>query len=265
MTRENKLAMVIGFGLLLFVGILVSDHLSARSAQINAPVDGTSFIQQASLPGGPRPATAPPVIFGGTLEPSEPEMPRGGEYPIAVGPVGGLDASGAPGLGMGAGLSVIPEQPATPAKRTHTVAKGEYPSDIAKKYYGKRSLGEKLAKHNGIDPSKLKIGMVFEIPPIEVLDPTAVPQQGDAPMGELARGAMDPVGFGQPTQLARETVPEAPRFRTVKVADGDTLYKIAERVLGDKNKWKELLAQNPGLKPENLKPGTELRYALANN
>ena len=30
MTRENKLALVIGFGLMLFVGILVSDHFSAQ-------------------------------------------------------------------------------------------------------------------------------------------------------------------------------------------------------------------------------------------
>ena len=30
MTRENKLALVIGFGLILFVGILVSDHFSAQ-------------------------------------------------------------------------------------------------------------------------------------------------------------------------------------------------------------------------------------------
>ena len=30
MTRENKLALVVGFGLMLFVGILVSDHFSAQ-------------------------------------------------------------------------------------------------------------------------------------------------------------------------------------------------------------------------------------------
>ena len=29
MTREHKLALVVGFGLILFVGILVSDHLAA--------------------------------------------------------------------------------------------------------------------------------------------------------------------------------------------------------------------------------------------
>lgn len=259
MTRENKLAMVIGFGLLLFVGILVSDHLSARTAQIATPVDGTSFIQQASLPGGQKPGTVPPMVFGGKLEPSDPQAPRDGEFPIAVGPVGGLDAVS----GTGAGWQ--PPAPPAPAKRTHTVAKGEYPSDIAKKYYGKRSLGEALAKHNGIEPSRLKIGMVFEIPPIEVLDPTAVPAQPSS-------DPMAPVDFGQPVNLAlqdgqpaRESVPEGPKYRTVKVASGDTLYAIAERVLGDKSKWKELVAQNPGVRPENLKPGTELRYALAGN
>ena len=37
MTREHKLAMVVGFGLLLFVGILVSDHFS--TAQRQGPPD----------------------------------------------------------------------------------------------------------------------------------------------------------------------------------------------------------------------------------
>ena len=31
MTRENKLALIIGFGLILVVGILVSDHFSPAS------------------------------------------------------------------------------------------------------------------------------------------------------------------------------------------------------------------------------------------
>ena len=31
MTRENKLALVVGFALIVFVGVLVSDHFSAAS------------------------------------------------------------------------------------------------------------------------------------------------------------------------------------------------------------------------------------------
>src|SRR5262245_53652325 len=33
MTRENKLALVVGFGLILFVGILISDHFSVVRSQ----------------------------------------------------------------------------------------------------------------------------------------------------------------------------------------------------------------------------------------
>ena len=39
MTRENKLALVIGFALIVFVGVLVSDHFSA--ARLNEPADLT--------------------------------------------------------------------------------------------------------------------------------------------------------------------------------------------------------------------------------
>jgi hypothetical protein len=42
MTRENKLALVVGFGLILFVGILISDHFSiVRNQQV---ADLTSVV-----------------------------------------------------------------------------------------------------------------------------------------------------------------------------------------------------------------------------
>ena len=36
MSRENKLALIIGFGLVLFVGVLVSDHLSANQRELTS-------------------------------------------------------------------------------------------------------------------------------------------------------------------------------------------------------------------------------------
>ena len=43
MTRENKLALVVGFGLILFVGILISDHFSTvrsqRAANLTRSID----------------------------------------------------------------------------------------------------------------------------------------------------------------------------------------------------------------------------------
>ena len=42
MTRENKLALVLGFGLLLLAGILVSDYLSAGNRVNEDPLIATS-------------------------------------------------------------------------------------------------------------------------------------------------------------------------------------------------------------------------------
>lgn len=36
MSRENKLALIIGFGLVLFIGVLISDHLSEANRQVTA-------------------------------------------------------------------------------------------------------------------------------------------------------------------------------------------------------------------------------------
>ena len=77
MTRENKLAIVIGFGLLLFVGILVSDHLSARNAQIaNPQTTPARFEPPQALPG------EKPRSFGTGPEASPPGRPSDGAFGI---------------------------------------------------------------------------------------------------------------------------------------------------------------------------------------
>lgn len=39
------------------------------------------------------------------------------------------------------------------------------------------------------------------------------------------------------------------------VKSGDTLYSIAAQQLGDKQRWREIAAANPGIKPDTLKVG----------
>ena len=56
---------------------------------------------------------------------------------------------------------------------------------------------------------------------------------------------------------------EQPKFGTVKVAEGDTLYRIAKRVYGDGSRWSEIAALNNLGDGKSLKPGRELKYALA--
>ena len=105
MTRENKLALVIGFGLMLFVGILVSDHFSAQR------FDPVSVAQKdpAPEPGAPTkldevaPGTLVagnnPVDLTGQGTSVLPEAPAGGEAPPVDGnPVDVHVADTGPGL-----------------------------------------------------------------------------------------------------------------------------------------------------------------------
>ena len=53
MTREHKLALVVGFGLVLFVGILIADHLAAgRRVNAGPPpltvVEGSDYTLQST-------------------------------------------------------------------------------------------------------------------------------------------------------------------------------------------------------------------------
>jgi hypothetical protein len=69
MTRENKLAMVVGFGLLLFVGILVSDHFSTAQRQETANLVGNTDRARGN---GSRPIsiTAVPMAGATAVQPA---------------------------------------------------------------------------------------------------------------------------------------------------------------------------------------------------
>ena len=70
MTRENKLALVIGFGLILFVGILVSDHFSAQRFD---PVD----VTRTASAEGTDPVSIEPVLDEQAIAKSTLELGNG--------------------------------------------------------------------------------------------------------------------------------------------------------------------------------------------
>ncbi|RLS28307.1 MAG: hypothetical protein DWH76_00315, partial [Planctomycetota bacterium] len=67
MTRENKLAMVVGFGLLLFVGILVSDHFSTAQRQAAAVLNNPDRTRERVS----RPISLAAVPATGGAQPTE--------------------------------------------------------------------------------------------------------------------------------------------------------------------------------------------------
>ncbi|GAW29589.1 LysM peptidoglycan-binding domain-containing protein, partial [Carboxydocella sp. ULO1] len=64
-------------------------------------------------------------------------------------------------------------------------------------------------------------------------------------------------------QLSKKR-PSPPPFKTYTVKPGDSLWKIAKKVLGDGSRWREIYNKNKsviGKDPNKLKPGQILRIA----
>lgn len=180
MTRENKLAMVVGFGLLLFVGILLSDHFSAAQRQDTARLSAADRNRDRPAPPisiAPMPAASVAVVQQTESMPmqaadvrqasavtpisSAPELARKPVDPVA--PIGARTVSNT-------------RQESEPGVRLRPIGDGETLYAICKKEYGDGSLAGALAKYNHKvvpDPARMRKGVTLRLPPIEVLKPGA--------------------------------------------------------------------------------------------
>jgi nucleoid-associated protein YgaU len=267
MTRENKLALVVGFGLILFVGILISDHFSTvRNQQVaNLQPMMEPLIDRANdakvidlLP--PTPAVSTTSIAN-AQDPVRPEQrtminPDGFLQPrIVQQPGAELRAMTANSQPTPDGfVQVEPDPPATQVKvQFHDVESGETLFAICREHYGDIALVQALAQYNRMDdPAALKVGRRLMIPPAEQIGGRAVATTTSAP----AQSA-------PPTQPKPSTPSKPSNPTTYVVKSGDSLAGIAQRFLGSKSKWKKLHDMNRDVieDPDDLKIGTVLKVA----
>ncbi len=233
MTRENKLALVIGFALILFVGILISDHFSSVAARRSADL---------------RPAIADPLAVNRHEDRElldvmerlgDQRQNRANNSPVAVNPVqlqgqrpvanrrtepqetvrfiemGGTtpargDSTGSPGSGM----------------RFHDVGSDETLTQICRRYYGDDALVGDLARYNGLkNPNMVSQGRRLRIP--------------DA--SDLVRGIKRPsLGNTDKPNAAQRPVAQKKSYEKYRVRSGDNLSEIAQRLLGSARRWTEL-------------------------
>ncbi|MBU3727964.1 MAG: LysM peptidoglycan-binding domain-containing protein [Phycisphaerales bacterium] len=247
MTREHKLSLVLGFGLLLFVGILLSDHFSAAQRREHADLANSSPARSSRALTDPITIQALPAAVR-----------------VATSTVGqySSDGSQADGLGLqpyvGA-APVVPAPPAVPAE-LYTIKAGESLYKICQAKYGDGSLWKSLAEFNSNvipNPTKLRAGVTIRLPAESVLRgevPQAVQQvQFDVP----GMSAGDNATLG----TLQQPEPAAPATREYTVQKGDTLTTIASKKLGSKSKWKQIADANRDRlnDPHNLVPGTVIR------
>lgn len=259
MTREHKLALIVGFALVLAVAILISDHFSgasrAQGGGVVADNQTPELFGQSGreiafdLPGA-QDFTQPPA--GETLNgrpvdsrvasndsgPSVLEsladsvntalhdLRNGNTPPVA------LQTETTKTIEMGK-----PVNPPTPDEtvalrdyKRHNVQANETLWGIAAKYYGDGNLYQNLARHNAGrvgEGGTVHPGVTILIPPKHIL------LAGDLPTINT------PTNTGAPV-----TTPTKNTARTYTVKKGDTLGLISQRELGTVKRMQEIIDLN---------------------
>lgn len=274
MTREHKLALLIGFSLVLVVGIVVSDHFSgARTSQLaevlGAPdtaerdtVDQLAVNYQPlkhALPlDGPQ-APLPETTFvdrvtrftngvqdqlqglgeqlGSAPVAAQPEIPAGLEAGHNSGPA--TPTADTRVVEQEKKLSLPPELKPF-VHPIHRVREGDTLTKIAREHYGDARLVPALQKFNAgrVGPDgRLLVGASLLIPPPEVL-------LGKAPVSTPPKQqvAAAPTRSDLKSPPAKPTA--TPQPKTYTVQKGDTLATISKKTLGDAKRWREILDLN---------------------
>jgi len=251
MTRENKLALVVGFGLILLVGILISDHFSAARTQQAAeltqvadPLDHSRWEDPDLIAIGAGSLTTPQPA--GRLNRPANAYEEGSDR-WAGEDVRPLDrtATSSPGaieMGRGpdSGVGLAEAEAEALPYRFHDVRSGESLTSICRRYYGDISLLEELARFNGMeDPNALSAGRRLRIP-------------GAA---DLVRGSA-----ADSTPPRRGQDREEPA-QTYTVREGDSLSEIAQRLLGSAKKYALIFECNRDVlqSPDDIRSGMVLK------
>lgn len=265
MSRENKLGLIIGFGIVLLVGVLISDHYSPASDAHFASLAEPGFtaaapqetfrilqteplaqreeLAQEPVDPLPRPGQrrdeaaftqppaaethAEPIVIGGTTE----------DFGQQIRDLLGL--TDAPPTPVPYRTQNRPTQ--TGVEVTHTVRKGESLAAIARRYYNDTDRWQQIYEANRHvlpSPDLVKEGVVLRIPNVE--PSTAV--------------AARPHVNGTPRV-------DTPTGRSYTIQKGDVLGVVSQKLTGTSRNWQRLYEANRDVidDPDHLIPGTVIR------
>ena len=154
---------------------------------------------------------------------------------------GGKNRSGPTGAAPAESAVERPAAPGQPdATRVYEVAPGDTLSEIAMEQLGTMKRWKEIAALNpGVDPSRLFVGQKIVLPGTGASPPRVVESASPAP--------------------ARESAAEAPsNGEGYAVRSGDSMWLIAQRTLGDGERWREIARLNPTVDANRLRVGQRL-------
>lgn len=297
MTRETKVGLLVGMGVILLIGILVSDFLSKENK--SDPAVLTNFATEAQK---------------GLLPGDVGELPKAYSTDSTANGSGGFGGTGAGSADRAAApsprLTPLPmpddlqprPRPVEPTRVNPRDAVNP-PAALALDNNGS-SLGNSSSGSSALPPlpngmhagpvkvvnssmNASAVPMVHQVAKGESLYDIAVRYYGDGDKwraivqanpkafdntGRLATGAKlqipsradvaNNIPVAPPTTVAVNS--NVPSGKTIKVAAGDTLASLSSKYLGTRSRWTELLDANKDKlkKAEDLKLGMELRLPL---
>ncbi|MDX2131405.1 MAG: LysM peptidoglycan-binding domain-containing protein [Planctomycetota bacterium] len=206
MTRELKLALIVGFSLVLVVTVLISDHLSrARTSTLDTTI--------AERPALTPEAGGEPDVYESTDAPAPARTLASGEERAEPKP------------------DVPAEPPAVELTMSRTGTR-----DVASGGNGSDSEFDAIRRMIEEAGGRIENGTIY-LPP-------AVKVQPGAPAGEKPQ--TPPVAPPPTAVPTTPPPAAAVPTREYVVKSGDTAYRIAKRELGDGEQWRTIVSLNAG-------------------
>lgn len=238
MTREQKLALIVGFSLILLVGVLISDHLSrAREARVAAVRPDEIAVVSEPLPVRPDPMRLIPPQ----------QVASAGTQPAPAAPNFAAPSSGGV-VPLGDRASAdVPDKPFP-----HTLAMNDAPAYSAAEQLPADEPIEVIAQGRWLNNPPADARSDEDRPLIDqVLALGGKVANGEIHLPAAAgtsrpgMGAVVPPPVVSVTPAASNPLPVAPiRWHTVE--KGDSLFTIAKRYYGDGKVWPKLAEHNAG-------------------
>jgi nucleoid-associated protein YgaU len=216
-SRELKLALVVGFCVVMVVAVLVSDHLSkANKAQLATGSDAVPTVIAANMPEKPLPGL-------------DDYLPKGG----IPGAVSTDPVESVPSLTSGDPKSELKiEQP-----RIDLPGQSPASTNAAPKGASLPAQGQTDTVTPGSGQPTKSIGSL-PLPPESTISKPA------ADATSKLENKVEPKKT-ETTQLPTRTGPVAGE-KSHTIGEGDTLFKICKKYYGDGNLWKQLASYNSG-------------------